>query len=79
VPDAIAQALIQHERERAGIQEELPIIQPAGRPAVPQVSLEFEGYNPGETFIGSCPDCAAELHFMEGCMKCLACGYSECS
>jgi ribonucleoside-diphosphate reductase alpha chain len=42
-----------------------------------QADLEF-GYDPGVTFIGTCPDCKSELHYMEGCMKCMACGYSEC-
>jgi ribonucleoside-diphosphate reductase alpha chain len=96
VPDAIAQVLIQHEREKEGVQQELLIapqtgsaaVSPAQAPrAVPTVSdgaqpeaqadLEF-GYDPGVTFIGTCPDCKSELHYMEGCMKCMACGYSEC-
>jgi ribonucleoside-diphosphate reductase alpha chain len=98
VPDAIAQALIQHEREKEGVQQELPIAPPgpASGPPVPsstftapqldmdytgaqaaQADLDF-GYDPGQTFIGTCPDCKSELQYMEGCMKCLACGYSEC-
>jgi ribonucleoside-diphosphate reductase alpha chain len=94
VPDAIAQALIQHEREKEGVQQELPITAPAaalpGQPlAVAQSSTsapvadpaenELEwGYDPGMTFIGTCPECKADLHYSEGCVKCLACGYSEC-
>jgi ribonucleoside-diphosphate reductase alpha chain len=97
VPDAIAQALIQHEREKEGVQQELPMIQPAPGTSAPvgstyaapleldlgatqpaaQTDIDF-GYDPGQTFIGTCPDCKSELQYMEGCMKCLACGYSEC-
>jgi len=43
-----------------------------------QLGLAYGGYDPGETFLGTCPECASELQFMEGCAKCLACGYSEC-
>jgi ribonucleoside-diphosphate reductase alpha chain len=35
-------------------------------------------YDPGESYIGTCPECASGLQYMEGCVKCLACGYSEC-
>jgi ribonucleoside-diphosphate reductase alpha chain len=107
VPDAIAQVLIQHEREKEGVQQELPILSQAttspaasaappivapGRPiaapggsspgpagAQPDAQADFElGYDPGVTFIGTCPDCKSDLQYMEGCMKCMACGYSEC-
>jgi ribonucleoside-diphosphate reductase alpha chain len=80
VPDAIAQAIEAREQEKAGIQEELiPEAVAAGSaPAVasqPQLALV---YDPGETFIGTCPDCSSQLEFAEGCMKCHVCGYSEC-
>ncbi|MGH7477541.1 MAG: vitamin B12-dependent ribonucleotide reductase [Longimicrobiales bacterium] len=84
VPDAIAQAMVQHEQEKAGIQQELPIAPSARVGTVPtpqggtQPAGGFEGYDPSETFIGTCPECSAELRFAEGCVKCLACGYSEC-
>ncbi|MDT8436498.1 MAG: hypothetical protein RRA92_07050, partial [Gemmatimonadota bacterium] len=29
-------------------------------------------------FIGTCPDCGSSLEFAEGCVKCHACGFSEC-
>jgi ribonucleoside-diphosphate reductase alpha chain len=82
VPDAIAQALAQHERERDGVQQELlPVAQPMTAATGVQVEtasqMDFD-YNPGETFIGTCPECKSDLQFMEGCVKCLACGYSEC-
>jgi ribonucleoside-diphosphate reductase alpha chain len=83
VPDAIAQAIEQHEREKAGIQQELipaAPVQPAATSHAPasQGQLALGGYDPGQTFMGACPECASELHFMEGCVKCVACGYSEC-
>jgi ribonucleoside-diphosphate reductase alpha chain len=88
VPDAIAQALAQHMQEKLGVQQELlPLggVQPAPAPlqappaaaAMPQPIIDL-GYDPGETFIGTCPECSSGLQFMEGCVKCLACGYSEC-
>jgi ribonucleoside-diphosphate reductase alpha chain len=87
VPDAIAQALASHMQEKLGVQQELlPLAGPqatapapaaASGPTQPQPSLDF-GYDPGESFIGTCPECSSGLQFMEGCVKCLACGYSEC-
>jgi len=87
VPDAIAQAIAQHMREKEGVQEELPIMQPVGagsgmggaRPQ-PQAQTRFDflAYDPGATLTGACPECASELVYMEGCMKCPSCGYSEC-
>jgi ribonucleoside-diphosphate reductase alpha chain len=90
VPDAIAQALAQHMQEKLGVQQELlplggvtaapaSVVPVAQGPdaARPQPAADF-GYDPGETFIGTCPECSSGLQFMEGCVKCLACGYSEC-
>jgi ribonucleoside-diphosphate reductase alpha chain len=99
VPDAIAQSLMQHEREKEGVQQELPMVPapaaaaqpqivaqssaapaasaPAAAPDANQAELDW-GYDPGMTFIGTCPECKADLHYSEGCVKCLACGYSEC-
>ncbi|HEX6133416.1 MAG TPA: vitamin B12-dependent ribonucleotide reductase [Longimicrobiales bacterium] len=86
VPDAIAQALAQHMQEKLGVQQELlplggipaPVATPApAGQAQPEAKFDF-GYDPGETFIGTCPECSSGLQFMEGCVKCLACGYSEC-
>ena len=85
VPDGIAQALAQHMQEKLGVQQELlpmagsPVEAAAPAPAsgAAQPKLDF-GYDPGEAFIGTCPECSSGLQFMEGCVKCLACGYSEC-
>ncbi|MBV9110512.1 MAG: response regulator SirA, partial [Gemmatimonadetes bacterium] len=90
VPDAIAQALGLREQEKAGIQQELIPeavlatenaadlamgMAPATLPEPPQLTL---GYDSGETFIGTCPECKSQLEFAEGCMKCHVCGFSEC-
>jgi ribonucleoside-diphosphate reductase alpha chain len=89
VPDAIAQAIGIREQEKAGIQQELipeavvpssdaPVdatMIPAVSADPPQLTLT---YHPGETFIGTCPECKSQLEFAEGCMKCHVCGYSEC-
>jgi ribonucleoside-diphosphate reductase alpha chain len=85
VPDGIAQALAQHMQEKLGVQQELlpmagtPVeaVAPAPASGAAQPKLDF-GYDPGEAFIGTCPECSSGLQFMEGCVKCLACGYSEC-
>ena len=87
VPDAIAQALIQHQREKEGVQQELLDVSPvmtnvplpvSSAAARPEPAAAHAAYDPGETFLGTCPDCRSELQFMEGCAKCMACGYSEC-
>jgi ribonucleoside-diphosphate reductase alpha chain len=89
LPDAIAQAIELREQEKLGIQQELiPSSAPgtglhgasaAPTPAVSQQpQLAFNSYDPGETFMGTCPDCQGQLEFAEGCMKCHICGYSEC-
>ena len=89
VPDAIGQVLQMHMQEKEGIQEELPIggtAAPAPAPVAPRVDppaaaqpqSATDYYDPGETFLGTCPECSSGLHFAEGCVKCLSCGYSEC-
>jgi ribonucleoside-diphosphate reductase alpha chain len=90
MPDAIGQVLELHMMEKDGVQQELPI---AGTPAseatalrsAPSVSgsaaearAQLEAYDPGDAFLGTCPECASDLQFAEGCVKCLSCGYSEC-
>jgi ribonucleoside-diphosphate reductase alpha chain len=84
MPDAIAQAIGLREQEKAGIQQELlpdAVIDTESAvaieaPLAPQLSLQ--AYDPGETFMGTCPECKSQLEFAEGCMKCHACGFSEC-
>jgi ribonucleoside-diphosphate reductase alpha chain len=87
VPDAIGQVLELHMAEKEGIQQELPIAgSPAAEaaavrarpPAQAELQPQVEAYDPGDTFMGTCPECSADLQFAEGCVKCVACGYSEC-
>ncbi|HEX2202514.1 MAG TPA: vitamin B12-dependent ribonucleotide reductase [Longimicrobium sp.] len=86
VPDAIAQALGMREQEKAGIQQELipEAVVASDSLAVPALAVAADppqlvlGYDPGETFIGTCPECNSQLEFAEGCMKCHVCGFSEC-
>jgi ribonucleoside-diphosphate reductase alpha chain len=69
---------------------EQPIVSAAAEPVVmrpvsgsasgaeAQAQLNFEAYNGGETFMGTCPDCGSQLEYAEGCVKCHVCGFSEC-
>ena len=90
MPDAIGQVLQQHLAEKEGIQEELglggaaapaapapPSPAAVSEPAQPQVTHD-NYYDPGDAFIGTCPECQSDLMFAEGCVKCMTCGYSEC-
>jgi ribonucleoside-diphosphate reductase alpha chain len=88
VPDAIAQALGRHEQEKLGVQQELLPVAQHALPSPPahitaqsesahEADMDFT-YNPSESFIGTCPECASDLQYSEGCVKCLSCGYSEC-
>jgi ribonucleoside-diphosphate reductase alpha chain len=88
MPDAIAQAIEQHLAEKQGVQQELlpgapvaaaPVAaQPTASVFGAQPAAQIEAYDPGGAFLGTCPECAADLHYMEGCVKCMVCGYSEC-
>jgi ribonucleoside-diphosphate reductase alpha chain len=88
LPDAIGQVLELHMAEKDGIQQELPIAGPTSAapvaartgPAVDAAATQrqIEAYDPGDTFMGTCPECSSDLQFAEGCVKCIACGYSEC-
>ncbi len=88
VPDAIAQAIALRQQEKEGIQQELipnllghdPENAASGALVAgpPQLGMTLAGYDPGQVFMGTCPDCSSQLEFAEGCMKCHICGYSEC-
>ena len=89
MPDAVGQVLELYLAEKDGIQQELPI---AGAPSVEAAAIrsaprpagqggtqaQVEAYDPGDAFMGTCPECASDLQFAEGCVKCMTCGYSEC-
>lgn len=77
-PDAIGQALERYLEEKDGVQEALPL--PVGSGAEGAQTQSSSSANLGsETFLGTCPECSTgHLAFLEGCVKCHICGYSEC-
>jgi ribonucleoside-diphosphate reductase alpha chain len=94
VPDAVGLALMEWWQDKQGVQQDLLSTPATSMPAVParetattqatpaasgaQAQLQFQAYDPGETFMGTCPDCGSQLEFAEGCVKCHVCGFSEC-
>jgi ribonucleoside-diphosphate reductase alpha chain len=94
VPDAVGLALEEWWRDKQGVQQDLlsaptapvaPVRETmaAPAPAAPsangaQPQMLFDAYDPGESFMGTCPDCGSQLEFAEGCVKCHVCGFSEC-
>jgi ribonucleoside-diphosphate reductase alpha chain len=85
VPDAIGIAIEKWMQEKQGVQQELlggSGLQTAGIPARelagPGGEAAFLTPDPGQDFIGTCPDCGSQLAFAEGCVKCYVCGFSEC-
>ncbi|MDH5759614.1 MAG: vitamin B12-dependent ribonucleotide reductase, partial [Gemmatimonadota bacterium] len=81
LPDAIGQAVERYLGEKEGVQEALPLKVTAPRGATQaqrEVSNTFHDHQQ-QTFLGSCPECSAgQLAYIEGCVKCHICGYSEC-
>lgn len=76
-PDAIGQAIERYLEEKEGVQEALPLTVGTSSAAQPQAQAEPAGV--AGSFFGSCPDCGAgQLAYVEGCVKCHICGYSEC-
>jgi ribonucleoside-diphosphate reductase alpha chain len=92
VPDAIGIALEQWWRDKQGVQQDFlgsstpRGAEPLSEPVVvrttglggTQAQSEYQAYNGGETFMGTCPDCGSQLEYAEGCVKCHVCGFSEC-
>jgi ribonucleoside-diphosphate reductase alpha chain len=85
VPDAIGIAIEKWMQEKQGVQQDLLTasgLQPAGRPARELAGPAGEAVlfapDRGQDFIGTCPDCGSQLAFVEGCVKCYVCGFSEC-
>ncbi len=84
-PDAIAQVVEKYLEEKEGIQTTLPIQDPGaakatngGTQTAQRPDIHRFEEQAALTFIGTCPDCGSGLEFAEGCVKCHACGYSEC-
>ncbi len=77
-PDAIGQAIERYLLEKEGVQEALPLgaVPMSSGGAQAQLAAATEE---SRTFFGSCPECnAGQLAFVEGCVTCHICGYSEC-
>ena len=81
-PDAIGQAIERYLEEKEGVQEDLPLLTKAPVPSPTQAQAREEptGYGAQDSsFLGTCPDCGTgHLAYLEGCVKCHICGYSEC-
>ncbi len=91
VPDAVGLALEEWWRVKQGVQQDLltttsenavPVVEhrsPAPvHAANAQPQFQFDRAAEGSAYIGTCPDCGAQLEFAEGCAKCHVCGFSEC-
>jgi ribonucleoside-diphosphate reductase alpha chain len=86
VPDAIGIAIEKWMQEKQGVQQDLlggsPGLRPAGVAAREVAGTGGEAPllapDAGQDFIGTCPDCGSQLAFVEGCVKCYVCGFSEC-
>ncbi len=83
IPDAIARAIKRHiGMHKAGVMPPVESFDELGGAVETDVELEKEardvaamvrkGLNP------ECPECGKQLIYEEGCVKCRACGYSEC-
>ena len=78
-PDAIGQAMERYLEEKAGVQEELPIMAPTAVREAPVVRAASSAVKGVAAFLGTCPECgASQIAYEEGCLKCHVCGYSEC-
>ena len=93
MPDAVALAIEEHLADKEGQQQVLPLQDPktgskgnGGSQSAEAAAITTEVlHDPAKhfgrdinAFIETCPDCGTSLQFAEGCLKCLACGYSEC-
>jgi ribonucleoside-diphosphate reductase alpha chain len=94
VPDAIGIALEQWNKEKQlGVQGELLASDTPSKkgdaPAEVPVRVTptaggqgtqgaFGGFDSGQAYMGTCPDCGSQMEYAEGCVKCHVCGFSEC-
>jgi len=86
VPDAIGIAIERWMQDKQGVQQDLlpgaPAIPSreivAAPPATAQGTAVQRERNDAQDFVGACPDCGSQLAYVEGCVKCHVCGFSEC-
>jgi len=83
IPDAIAKAIKRHiGMQKTGVQPPVETYDELGGAVETDVELEKESRDAAELLRKGlnpeCPECGKSLVFEEGCVKCHACGYSEC-
>jgi ribonucleoside-diphosphate reductase alpha chain len=83
IPDAIAKAVKRHiGMQKTGVQPPVETFDELGGAVETDVELEKESRDAAELLRKGlnpeCPECGKSLVFEEGCVKCHACGYSEC-
>ncbi|TLZ97699.1 MAG: TSCPD domain-containing protein [Methanobacteriota archaeon] len=83
IPDAIAKAIKRHiGMQKTGVQPPVETFDELGGAVETDVELEKESRDAAELLRKGlnpeCPECGKSLVFEEGCVKCHACGYSEC-
>ncbi len=83
IPDAIAKAIKRHiGMQKAGVVPAVETFDELGGAMETDVELEKESRDAAEMLKKGlnpeCPECGKPLVFEEGCVKCHACGYSEC-
>src|SRR5437763_168978 len=83
IPDAIAKAIKRHiGMQKTGVQPPVETYDETSGAVETDVELEKESRDAAELLRKGlnpeCPECGKPLVFEEGCVKCHACGYSEC-
>ncbi len=83
IPDAIAKAIKRHiGMQKTGVQPPVETYDETNGAVETDVELEKESRDAAELLRKGlnpeCPECGKSLVFEEGCVKCHACGYSEC-
>src|SRR2546426_1010206 len=86
VPDAIGIAIERWMQDKQGVQQDLLPSAPAvpsreivaAPPATAEGTAVQRERNDAQDFVGACPDCGSQLAYVEGCVKCHVCGFSEC-
>src|SRR3989440_2044641 len=83
IPDAIAKAIKRHiGMQKTGVQPPVETYDELGGAVETDIEMEEESRDAAELLKKGlnpeCPECGKPLVFEEGCVKCHACGYSEC-